>query len=132
MPRNGLQIKEPKNYDFTIRADELVSHGQSTAPGVFPGDRDRTTVAPIIPLDGSKGNDTPTLKQFREDSGFTLSRPHSQPCEGDPENGPALAHVMNWFWDPVAKQEVCYRADGPECMHHDGKTEEYSYPVLQE
>lgn len=37
---------------------------------------------------------------------------------------------MEWYWDPKAKQEVCYSKHGEEYMRFNPHTKEYSYPAL--
>lgn len=44
------------------------------------------------------------------------------------DKGPGLVRAMEWYWDPVAQQEVCYTKDRLEYMRYDRKTKRYTYP----
>ena len=49
----------------------------------------------------------------------------------EPSRGPDLVRVMQWYWDPVEKEEVCYYGNGMEYMKHISQTKCYSYPDMK-
>ncbi|KAI4270285.1 MAG: hypothetical protein L6R38_007174 [Xanthoria sp. 2 TBL-2021] len=126
-PTDGTETPEG---GFTIYAEEEVGRNDSTVPGVFPGDENRTPVCRIMPRDKEAGTDVPVLKQLGDNFSFIPERlgghhPTRSSCDG-----PALANVMEWYWDPESAQEVCYTKDGLEYMRYDRRSKEYIFPDI--
>ncbi|KAL8733562.1 MAG: hypothetical protein Q9166_001970 [cf. Caloplaca sp. 2 TL-2023] len=112
---------------FTHYAEEDVQRGDNSVAGVFPGNENRTPICCIRPKRESR-DDEIVLKQFGEDFDFVPVRLGGHRETKKSFKGPGLARVMEWYWDPEAKQEVCYTKGGLEYMRYDRSTEEYSYP----
>ena len=120
---------EDADGGFTDYAEKRVLRDDSTQPGVLPGGHNRTSIGRIDPVD--KSSEAPVLKQFGPDFAFSVvelggERSHDR----DPEWGPDLAHVMEWYWDPNAEEEVCYSENRKEYMRYDRQTKQYTYPSL--
>ncbi|KAL8751988.1 MAG: hypothetical protein Q9184_005881 [Pyrenodesmia sp. 2 TL-2023] len=111
--------------EFTIRAEEIVDRDDSSEPGVFPGDRNRTPVCRIEPAVPSTIN---VLQRLGEGFNFNPARLSGNHSAILKDLGPAIPRVMNWYWDPQAEQEVCYNNDGTEYMRYDRKGKGYLYP----
>lgn len=113
--------------EFEHRAPREVPRPDKTAFGVFPGDDNRTPLCSIVP----RGNDKskiPTLKRFAEDFEFDPIRlgGHRRAVPG--EEGPALAHVMPWYWDPQCEREVCFTQENRIYMMYDRAADMYTFP----
>ncbi|KAL8750736.1 MAG: hypothetical protein Q9199_006880 [Rusavskia elegans] len=91
--------EEPEDGTFTFHAEEDVDRGSKWLPGQFGP---RFDFLPVR-LGG-----------------------HRQANPSD--KGPGLVRAMEWYWDPVAQQEVCYTKDRLEYMRYDRKTKRYTYP----
>ena len=111
--------------DFNDYAAEIVALNDSSAAGVLPGDRNRTSIGMIQPM--SAGSDEPVLKQFGEDFQFEVKRFGGDFDAVHNAFGPALVDVMDWRWDSERRQEVCYMRNGLEYMRFDREKQEYSY-----
>ncbi|KAL8930416.1 MAG: hypothetical protein Q9208_000600 [Pyrenodesmia sp. 3 TL-2023] len=117
--------------DWDTYAEEEVIRDDSSEYGVFPCDNNRTPICSIRPMAaGSEASDKPILQQFGEHFNFEPVRTKGVYPAVIGEDGPGLARVMDWYWDPEAGQEVCYYKDGQEYMRYDPKKGEYSYPHL--
>ena len=117
--------------NFITYAPKEVLFNDFSQPGVLPGDRNRTPVARIEPF-GEAANAVPVLKQFGPDFIFVARRYGSERIyrTANRTKGPALADVMEWYWDPSNNQEVCYDKHGREYMRYDRATKELWYPNL--
>ena len=125
-PTDGEETAEG---DFYYRAKEHVWRDASAEPGVFPGDKNRTTICRIDPM--TRGDERPVIKQFGED--FLFNPAPIRGCSDSDtysEYGASLAHVMDWYWDPKAEQEVCYTKQGLEYMRYDPLTKQYLFSNL--
>lgn len=107
-PADGEETQEG---DFTYRARETVFRPDKDAAGVLPGDNNRTTICEIRPMDESK-NEIPVLKKFSEGFKFKPVRYSGHRKARPSGNGPDLAKVMPWYWDPKEEQEVCFTKEG--------------------
>lgn len=116
--------------DFKHHAPRTVKRNNPNSRGVFPGDNNRTTIAKIVQKDPVEGDKRPILKRFDSNFQFLLAR-----GDGDRENvrtefGPDLAHVMAWYRDERAKEEICYGRDGQEYMRYNTNARGYTYRNL--
>ena len=107
-PADGEDTQEE---DFTYLATEAVLRPDKEAAGVLPGDNNRTTICEIRPMGESK-NDIPVLKRFGEGFKFKPVRYGGHGKARPSGNGPDLAKVMPWYWDPKKAQEVCFTKEG--------------------
>ncbi|KAL8722991.1 MAG: hypothetical protein Q9225_000607 [Loekoesia sp. 1 TL-2023] len=111
----------------TIVAPDRVRRDDRYVQGVFPGNRNRTTIAKMVPIGESCGDSsTPLLLQMGADFSFRLQGP-GNPAAGVEEYGPDLAHAMTWFKRPSG-EEVCFDKQRRVCMTYDPRTRRYSYP----
>lgn len=115
---------------FIMHVEEKVGWNDSSVPGVFPGDNNRTPICRIMPMDPEGETDLPVLKQLGDNFNFKPERFGSQRPVGSSGDGPALAKVMEWYWDPAAEQEVCYTQHGLEYMRYDRRSKEYTFHDL--
>ena len=110
---------------FMVHADKRVARNDTTQPGVLPGGRNRTPVAMIESSDKT----VPVLKQFGSNFEFSVARfGGDRAYDRAGNNGPDLAYVMEWYWDPIKEQEVSFDKDGEEYMRYDRKTKEILLP----
>lgn len=123
-PTDGDETSEG---GFTIYAGEDVERDDSSVPGVFPGDNNRTPICCIKPMWKAKDGRI-VLQQFGEDFEFIPVRLGGHRRAKRSEKGPALARIMEWYWDPDAEQEVCYTKEGLEYMRYNRQSKEYSFP----
>lgn len=123
---------EGPHGDFKVHAPRRVRRNARDTPGVFPGDDNRTSIAKIIPMNSVEGDDRPILKRFDPDLEFRLLRESGDRESIRTEWGPDLAHVMDWYWNEKAKEEVCYSRDGSVYMRYDPERGEYRYPHLND
>jgi len=124
---------EYEQYDggYTFRVEERVIRDDKNQDGVFPGDKNRTPICKIVPWGKSKDVTGPVLKLFDKDFEFAPERMGGHiRAKADTPWGPDLAHVTDWYWDPVKEEEVCYARNGNEYMRYNPKTEKYKYPTL--
>ncbi|KAL8716184.1 MAG: hypothetical protein Q9220_000089 [cf. Caloplaca sp. 1 TL-2023] len=115
---------------FTIYSEKEVARDDRFEPGVFPGDNNRTPICQIRPMDlNPQVQDAITLNQLGEDFNFMPVRlgGHRR-ATIDPENGPALAWIMEWYHDPEKNEEVCYTKDGLEYMRYNPVNKSYTFP----
>jgi len=120
---------ENVNGGFTTYAEARVDRDDAWQPGVLPGGMNRTPVAKIVPYKLFDASSIPVLKQFGPDFDFLAER-HGGDRSYDStmlQFGPDLAHVMEWYWDPVTEEEVCYYKNGEEYMRYDRQTKQYTY-----
>ncbi|KAL8842824.1 MAG: hypothetical protein Q9176_002460 [Flavoplaca citrina] len=120
--------EETEDGDFTIHAEETVGRNDRSAPGVFPGDNNRTPICRIMPMNKKAGTNVPVLGQLGDNFNFVPERLGGHRPARRSRYGPGLAKVMEWYWDPVAEEEVCYTAQGLEYMRYDRKSKAYSFP----
>lgn len=119
---------ETPDGSFVVHADRRVARNDSTQHGVLPGGRNRTPVAMVE----SSDKKSPVLKQFGPNFEFSVARFGGDRAYDRVVNyGPDLAYVMEWYWDPLRKQEVCFDKDGEEYMRYDRGTKEIFYPNLK-
>ncbi|KAL8927265.1 MAG: hypothetical protein Q9208_002441 [Pyrenodesmia sp. 3 TL-2023] len=121
--------EETSDGYFTIYAEEQVAFNDSSQPGVFPGNFNRTPICVIKPVDKSSSGE-PVIKQLGEGFDFSLDRFGRERSTVDRNYGPGLSHVMSWYWDPESEEEVCYAQDNTEHMRYDPRTKVYRYPWL--
>ncbi|CAO1600915.1 hypothetical protein XANCAGTX0491_004587 [Xanthoria calcicola] len=113
---------------FTMHAEDIVGRNDRKAPGVFPGDKNRTPICRIMPMNKKAGTNVPVLQRLGDNFNFVPERLGGHRPARRSRNGPGLAKVMEWYWDPVAEQEVCYTSHGLEYMRYDRKSKAYSFP----
>lgn len=89
----------------------------------------RTSVAKIVPYQQSDAISIPVLKQLGPNFDFSAEK-HGGDRSYDSTKlqfGPDLAHVMDWYWDPVTEEEVCYYKNGEEHMRYDRRSKQHTY-----
>ena len=120
--------QEDSRGSFIVHAPEKVERNDSTTYGVLPGGHNRT---PVARIDCTNEN-VPILQQFGSNFIFQAVRfGGSQIYNRHTNSGPDLPHIMDWYWDPVAEQEVCYGRDGTEYMRFNRQTKKIDYPSLK-
>ncbi|KAL9604119.1 MAG: hypothetical protein Q9219_000707 [cf. Caloplaca sp. 3 TL-2023] len=119
--------QETADGDFNYYAEDDVDRDDSLEPGVFPGDNNRTPICRIDPMDPAQRGRL-VLQLLGENFNFQPLRVEGHWRSKTSTKGPALARVMDWYWDPVAEQEVSYTKQGLEYMRYDRRTKEYSFP----
>lgn len=120
---------EAPDGTFTIKADDRVLRNDTTAPGILPGERNRTPLGPVKPLAGPNMN-RPVLKQFGKDFVFEILRLGGHRAHRPSAYGPALAKIRDWYWDPKKKEEICYTDGGLEYMRYKQETKVYTFPEI--
>lgn len=120
---------EAPDRTFTIKAGDRVARNDTTAPGILPGEDNRTPLGAVKPLKGPDMN-TPVLKQFGEDFVFETVHLGGHLAHRVSAYGPALAKIGDWYWDPERKEEVCYTDGGAEYMRYKPETKIYSFPDI--
>jgi hypothetical protein len=120
--------EETQDGDFTFYAQKRVLRNNRGVYGVFPGDHNRTPICAIWPYGRQPKKGEVILKQFGENFKFEPARFRGHRCAKASRFGPSLARVMDWYWDPETKQEVCYTEAGLEYMRYDRAPGEYSFP----
>ncbi|KAL8942693.1 MAG: hypothetical protein Q9211_001291 [Gyalolechia sp. 1 TL-2023] len=123
-PTDGEETSEG---DFIIRAPAVVTKDDPSQAGVFQGDNNRTPICQIVP----HGRELKDGKNFLEQLGdidIAPERKGGHRRGRRTEKGPALAKIMDWYWDPKREQEVCYATEGYEYMRYDRQLMEYSFP----
>lgn len=116
-------IGEGKNGDGMCYAPRQVKRdAEEYIHGIFPGDSRRTPIAKLEPLKGEPVSSLPFLKQLGPSLNFGLKRKGGQnryiESEKYKQYHPDLVHVMGWWWDAKAEEEVCYAENGEECMRY--------------
>lgn len=115
--------------DSTICAPFSVDRDDAYQPGVLPGGHNRTVLGMVLPM--VESSSLPVLKQFGPDFNFVIKRPGGERSYNhDPDRGPDLARIMEWYWDPTKEEEVCYYKKGMEYMRYNPRTKYYSYPDM--
>ena len=123
-PNDG---EETYDDDYMEHAPQVVDRDDEWTAGVFPGDKNRTTVGKIIPFEDEniKGS---LLPHFGREFKFNVLRKGSSRGYIVPsECGPGLADVMGWYWDPEVEEEVCLTKEGEEYMRFSRERAEISY-----
>ncbi|KAL8849846.1 MAG: hypothetical protein Q9221_005184 [Calogaya cf. arnoldii] len=125
-----LTSERKRNVEFDywiVEAHQNIGKNDYEAPGVFPGYRERTTIARLKALSPSSENCS-LPSWFGPDFSFALDD-HSKPSKTS--QGPELARIMPWLrkdggndWD-----EVCYfDEDGEkEYMRYDARSHDFTY-----
>ena len=98
-------------------------------PGVLPGDHNRTPIAKVEAMDSS--SDEPVIRRFGPGFKFHPVRFGGERNYNKESNwGPDLAHIMDWYWDPVEEKEVCCGKNDKEYMRYDQQAKQYTYPNM--
>lgn len=114
---------------FTNRADELVDRDDKCVAGVFPGDKNRTTICCIRPQDPAMDmSGQPVLQCFGPVFNFNPVRLGGHRESRPSDHGPRLIRMLEWYWDPVTERQVCFNKDVVVYMTYDTTTKEYTYP----
>ena len=123
-PTDGEQAEDGGQY---YKAKEIVKRDAASEYGVLPGDHNRTPICRIEPMNGL--GKRPTITQFGPNFSFNAVRygGHNE-YHRNSQFGPSLVHVMDWYWDPKAQQQVCYTKLGLEYMRYDPEKNIYTYP----
>ena len=140
-----IDVEEGRNWNpWIVLASKVPTEGESwdggdihvpqsvvrddpeTDEGVLPGDYNRTPVGKIKAM-SPNSNDTPIIRLFGPDFGFTVVRRGSSRGYLRSGLGPSLGKIMAWYRDLEKNQEVCYLKDGSEYMRFDLATNKISY-----
>ena len=119
--------------DRTIYAEQFVEQGRSDVDGIFPNTNDRTTVARLRSTQLEEQNKTgPFLLHFNPDLRFEITRfgqPPDQQERTDPRylDGTYLPVIMELYWNPQTKEEVCYNEDKLVYFRYNRLTGDYHY-----
>ena len=117
---------EAADGTFTHRAPRTVSFNDASTYGVLPGGHNRTPLGKVLPREETDRN-KPVIKQFGEGFKFEIKRTGGHRRGWPSGKGPDLAEAMNWYWDPVAERELCFRR-GMEYMRFNRTTGSYEFP----
>lgn len=117
-------------HPWFVLAPEWPTDGYKAADGTFthhtPQSSNRIPLGQIVPMEETDRKKI-VLKQFGEDFNFGLERHEGHRRSWPSNKGPDLAEVMDWYWDPVAEREVCFRK-GMEYMRFNRTTMSYEFP----
>ena len=114
---------------FTHHAAEIVDQDDESVAGVFPGDKNRTTICCIRPQDPAMDmSGQPVLQCFGPGFKFNPVRLGGHRESRPSDHGPGLVRMLEWYWDPVTERQVCFNKDGVVYMTYDTRTKEYTYP----
>lgn len=111
-----------------LRPPKRVKRDDSKALGVLPGNSNRTTIAYLIHY--AEADETvPFVKYFGPDFAFDFKRFGKERKRKDASQwGPDLVEIMDWYWDPKEKKDICFNKAGQVYMTYDSKTGEYGGP----
>ena len=109
------EVSTKDDLKITLPKEVLVD--DITQTGVLPGDRNRTPVAKILPINNDKGN-RPVLLQLGQDFSFKLAYGEENAAwqEAKSLHGPPLSRILVPYHDPVTGEDVCYAQDGKEIL----------------
>ncbi|KAL8785540.1 MAG: hypothetical protein Q9213_003288 [Squamulea squamosa] len=80
---------------FIIYAEDEMDQDDSTVPGVFPGDNNRTTICRIKPRGGETS--VPVIERLGDAFDFVPEHPGVRSrTTAESGNGPAFADMMEW------------------------------------
>ena len=114
---------------FTHHAAEIVDRDDESVAGVFPGDKNRSTICCIRPQDPAMDmSGQPVLQCFGPGFKFNPVRLGGHRESRPSDHGPGLVRMLEWYWDPVTERQVCFNKDGVVYMTYDTRTKEYTYP----
>ncbi|KAI4185822.1 MAG: hypothetical protein LQ346_005818 [Caloplaca aetnensis] len=116
---------DDEDEPMTFTAPDYVAKGDSSTVGVFPGNKNRTTIAKVMPFGPSSLNNMPLLLQFGPECQFGLYEGGKR--DARLQEGPALARVMVWR-KGVSGQELCFNRGGGVYLTRDSRTGEYTDP----
>ncbi|KAL8647524.1 MAG: hypothetical protein Q9226_006394 [Calogaya cf. arnoldii] len=122
-----------EGYEFEEKeAPQSIGKNDSEALGIFPGHRDRTTIARLVARSGTdRSNIVPFLSRFGSNFNFSLDE---RGISGtmDASRGPELARTMPWVrrLDAPGWQQVCYSDDFgiKEYLRCDARNQRFIYP----
>ena len=112
-----LSSKVPTKDDPKIILPNEVLVNDISQTGVLPRDRNRTSVAKILPTSNEKGN-RPALLQLGKDFSFKLAYGEDNTARQEAKSlyGPPLSQILVPYHDPVTGEDVCYAQDGKEIL----------------
>ncbi|KAL8966599.1 MAG: hypothetical protein Q9197_005891 [Variospora fuerteventurae] len=130
-PRDADDVIDDADGGDTFYASSKVRRNHHTEPGVFPGDKNRTSICSIRARDHSDQDHIPVLLRLGHNFDFEPVRfGSSSHYVKQSKYGPDLARGMLWCLDQDTNQEVCYDANDQEYMRYDVRTGRYHYPNL--
>ncbi|KAL8645612.1 MAG: hypothetical protein Q9226_007221 [Calogaya cf. arnoldii] len=115
---------------FTFYAPEIVRRDDPTQAGVFPGDNNRTPICRIIPHGRKEEKGEIILSKLGENFSFAPERKGGHRDWRQTDKGPALARVMDWYWDPQTEEKVCYNKQGREWYRYSPRSRDYYFSDL--
>ena len=120
-----------QKYDTDIMepATKVKKKNDRNALGVFPGNNNRTPIARLTHFGWAPEGEEKFVSHFGVDFNFEFDRLVGIPDdEIRGEWGPDLVQILDWWWDPIKQEEVCYTHDEKECMRYNPSTREYNDP----
>lgn len=114
---------------YTWYADKRVLRDNPQQQyGIFPGDKNRTPICEIQPLEAST-DERPVLQRLGPFCDFKPVRQGSRTHAMKPSRwGPDLPRPMIFLRDRTKEHDVCFDANGEEYMCYDVKQSVYHYP----
>lgn len=94
--------------------------------GILPGDANRTAVGKIVAMDNQHTG--PVLRSFGKEFEFMIVEKGDLGGADQSVQGPALAHVMDWYQDPGSTDQICYAEEGVEYMRFHPEMQTITYP----
>jgi len=80
--------------------------------GILPGDANRMAVGKVVAMDEKYAG--PVLRSFGKEFDFMIVEKGEDGRENGSGQGPALAHVMDWYQDRDSKDQICFAEEGVE------------------
>ena len=107
-----------------------VLRDDSEALGVIPlpGHRNRTPIARLTHYGGKEERPEKFVTHFGEDFCFDFASMGQEQEDVTSPWGPDLVEIMNWWWDTVKEEEVCYTQAGAEYLRYNPATRRYQEP----
>ncbi|KAI4188236.1 MAG: hypothetical protein L6R41_002275 [Letrouitia leprolyta] len=118
-----------EEYPQTFTPSDIVMKNDTSALGVLPGNKNRTTIARFDSYPQSSTQAQPFLLRFGKDFQFTLRRSGKEITRAEQRSqfGPSLARIMTWFQRPNG-EEVCFDEQRRVYMIRNPHTRQYKYP----
>ena len=115
--------------EFKVPAKKVLRDDEE-ALGFIPldGQRNRIPIARLTHYEGKEEGQEKFVTNFGEEFCFDFERMGEDLDVEGSEWGPSLAEIMNWWWDPVGEEEVCYTQDGTEYLRYNPATRMYQEP----
>ena len=113
---------------YVVEVPKEVPINDSEAIGVLPGNSNRTTIAKLEHCDDTRRRNEKFVSHFGENFRFKFKRMGQDFNRVRSPRGPDRAHIMDWWWDPKEKVEVCFTPTGQPYIRYNPQTREYDGP----